>query len=385
MDGNSAFGKDVGLQSYPKAGIAYNISDEPLWKDVLGPVTDIVNSVKVRASYGVTGKFPPAFTRDRTFAANRFQNVGLISFAGFGSKDLKPEKTKTLEFGLDAGFLNDRISIQVSQFEETTEDALFTVGLEPTTGFANKLANVGKIRNRGVEFSIEAIPMSTPDIDWSVRFSFATLTNKVLSLGGSAPFSIGGFAFLAQRIEEGYPIGIFRTNIPRPERGPGQYDANVLDKTKTPTPNLTGSISTSLTLFRDLRISAVGDFAYGHYVLNTGAVIRYFSGLSPEINRVPAGYDFTTASAVWMEKGDFFKLREISARYQIPSWIYEGYSLRGLAVSLSFRNVFTITPSKEFDPELHGLRAGRGLDVGGISFFTLSPPFETRIGVEINL
>ena len=88
---------------------------------------------------------------------------------------------------------------------------------------------------------------------------------------------------------------------------------------------------------------------------------------------------------MWVEKGDFFKLREISARYQVPSQFYEGFGLRGLAVNLSFRNVFSITPSKEFDPELHGVRAGRALDVGGINFFTLSPPFETRFGVEVSL
>lgn len=385
VDGNSAFGKDVGLQSYPKAGVAYNISDEPLWADLLGPVGEYFTSLKLRASYGVTGKFPPAFTRDRTFLAGRFLNVGYISFSAFGNPDLKPEKTTTIEYGFDAGFLNDRISIQATQFFETTKEALFTVGLEPTTGFANKLANVGEIENSGFEFSIEAIPISTPDVDWSIRFSYASLFNKVVSLGGSAPFSIGGFAFLPMRVEENMPIGVFRLNVPRPDLGAGAYDANVLNRKISPTPKHTGSISTSLTLFRDLRITATGDYAYGHYVLNTGSVIRFFNGLTPEINRVPSGYNFTTASSVWVEKGDFFKLREISARYQVPSQFYEGFGLRGLAVNLSFRNVFSITPSKEFDPELHGVRAGRALDVGGINFFTLSPPFETRFGVEVSL
>ncbi|GJQ21340.1 MAG: hypothetical protein HBSIN02_16950 [Bacteroidia bacterium] len=85
VDGNSAFGKDVGLQSYPKAGLAYNISDEPLWADLLGPVSEYLTSLKLRASYGVTGKFPPAFTRDRTFLAGRFLNVGYISFSAWQS------------------------------------------------------------------------------------------------------------------------------------------------------------------------------------------------------------------------------------------------------------------------------------------------------------
>ncbi|HEY5615255.1 MAG TPA: TonB-dependent receptor, partial [Bacteroidota bacterium] len=122
VDGNSAFGKDAGLQTYPKAGIAYNISDESFW-----PANDYVNSFKLRASYGLTGKFPQAFTRDRTFTAGTFQQVGIIGLGNPGDRDLKPEKTTTIEFGFDAGVLEDMIGLQVTYFTETTKEALFTV------------------------------------------------------------------------------------------------------------------------------------------------------------------------------------------------------------------------------------------------------------------
>ncbi len=380
VDGNSAFGKDVGLQTYPKAGIAYNLSDEKFW-----PLGDIMNSFKVRASYGATGKFPQAFTRDRTFAAGTFQQVGSIFFGNKGDRNLKPEKTTTIDVGFDAGFLNDIIALQVTYFTETTKDALFNVAQDPTSGYNVQLKNVGEIENKGIEVALNAIPISTSDVELSVRLSFASLTNNVKSLGGSAPFSIGGFAFLAQRIEEGYPVGVFRLNAPRPDLGAGKYDANVLSADINPLPKYTGSLSTSLTLFRDLKINMLADYSFGGYVLNTGAVLRYFNALSPEVDRVPAGYNFTTASAVWLEKADWIKMREISLRYQLPSHLYENWGLRSLAVNLSLRNVFAITPVKEFDPELNGLRAGGQLDVGGIGYFPLSPPREYRVGLEISL
>lgn len=380
IDGNSAFGKDAGLQTYPKAGIAYNISDEAFW-----PVKDYVNSFKLRASYGLTGKFPQAFTRDRTFAAGNFQQIGAIFFGNPGDRNLKPEKTTTIEFGFDAGILNDIIGVQVTYFEERTKEALFTVAQEPASGYVNQLRNVGEIENKGWEFSLNAVPISTPDFEVSFRASLATLENKVVSLGGSAPFNIGGFAFLPQRVEEGYPIGIFRINVPTPEKGAGTYDANVLDPEKQPTPKYTGSFGLSATLFRDLRVNVLADYSYGGWVLNTGSVLRYFDNLQPDAAKVPAGYNFTTASSVWLEKANWIKIREISARYQLPSSLYESFSLRGLAINASIRNVATFTPVKEFDPELNALRAGGQLDVGGIGYFPLSPPKEVRFGLEVSL
>lgn len=381
IDGNSAFGKDAGLQSYPKAGVAYNLAEETFW-----PLGEYWNSFKLRASYGQTGKFPNAFTRDRTFNAGRFLGAGLITFANPGDPGLKPEKTTTMEFGFDAGFLEDRIALQVTYFTELTKDALFTVAEQVTSGYASQLRNVGEIENKGLEVSLNAVPISTPDVDLSVRISYSSLDNKVKSLGGTPPFSIGGFAFLPLRIEEGQPIGVFRLNVPRPDRGAGEYDANLVNHGKSPTPKHTGSVSATLTLFRDLRINALADYSYGAYILNTGAVIRFFSALYPEVTWVPSGYNFTTASEVWIEKADWFKMREISARYQLPAAWYENWGLRSIGVNLSVRNLFSITPSTRLDPELAGVRAaGRGLDVGGINFFTLSAPREYRFGLDISL
>jgi TonB-dependent SusC/RagA subfamily outer membrane receptor len=380
VDGNSAFGKDAGLQTYPKAGIAYNISDESFW-----PIKEYVNSFKVRASYGLTGKFPQAFTRDRTFTAGNFQQVGAIFFGNPGDRNLKPEKTTTIEFGIDAGILNDMIGVQVTYFTERTKDALFTVAQEPVSGYQNQLRNVGEIENKGWEFAVNAVPISTPDFEVSFRASLATLENKVVSLGGSAPFNVGGFAFLPQRVEEGYPIGIFRINVPTPEKGAGTYDANVLDPEKQPTPKYTGSVGLNITLFRDLRINTFADYSYGGWVLNTGSVLRYFDNLQPDAAKVPPGYNFTTASSVWLEKADWIKIREISVRYQLPSSLYESFNLRGLAVNASVRNVAAFTPVKEFDPELNAVRAGGQLDVGGIGYFPLSPPKEVRFGIEVSL
>jgi TonB-dependent starch-binding outer membrane protein SusC len=390
VDGNSAFGQDVGLQSYPRAGIAYNIADENFW-----PFSNEVwGDLKLRASWGQTGKFPPAFTRDRVYGSVSYLDIGGIIFDSPGDDLLKPEKTTTLEFGFDAGFVQDRIGLEVTYFEEVTKDALFAVAQSPTTGFFSQLQNVGEISNKGLELAINALPVTTPNFEWNLRASLASLSNKVTSLGDTPPFNIGGFAFLPMRIEEGHPVGVFRINfIVYDEDGnpTGESEMFRIDHGRSPIPDYTGSLSSTFTVMRNLRLNFLADYSIGGWVLDTGAVLRYFNWQSGQFGipdddhsvRVPDGYNFETASEVWVEEANWLKIREISARYNVPSRFIRSFGAHSLAVQFSIRNVFTFSSTDYFDPELHGLRAGIDLDVGGIVFNTLSPPRETRLGIEL--
>jgi len=391
VDENTAFGQDLDLQAYPKFGVAYNISDERFWSSL----KPIFSELRFRASWGQTGRFPSAFTRDRTFNAISFLDVGGITFNNPGDLRLKPERTSTTEFGVDAGFLNDRLGVEFSWFRETTKDALFAVAQSPTTGFFSQLQNVGEIENTGVEAAVRGVPFTRRNFEWSFRASYAYLDNEVTDLGGTPPFSIGGFAFLPMRIEEGHPVGTFRLNIPVPDENgefTGDFLADQLDG-RSPTPKHTGSFSTNLRIARNFSLNAVADYAFDAHVLNTGAVIRFFRSITPGFNipeddfsrRVPAGYSFATASEVWIEKTNWVKIREISARYNLPQSVVRDFGIRGLSFDLSLRNVATITNVDTFDPELHGVRAGIGLDVGGINFFTVSPPRELRFGINLIL
>jgi len=391
VDENTAFGEDLDLQAYPKFGVAYNISDEAFWSSLKPAISEF----RLRASWGQTGRFPPAFTRDRTFNAISFLELGGVTFDNPGDPRLKPERTTTIEFGADAGFLDDRIGLEFSWFQETTSDALFAVAQSPTTGFFSQLQNVGEIENTGVEVALRAVPYTKRNFEWSFRASYAYLDNEVTDLGGTPPFSIGGFAFLPMRIEEGHPVGTFRLNIPVPDEDGefrGDFLADQLDG-RSPTPKHTGSFSTNLRIARNFELNAVADYAFDAHVLNTGAVIRFFNSVTPGFDipeddfsqRVPEGYSFATASEVWVEETNWVKIREISARYRVPQSVARDFGIRGLSFDVSLRNVATITNIDTFDPELHGVRAGTALDVGGINFFTLSPPRELRFGINLTL
>jgi TonB-dependent SusC/RagA subfamily outer membrane receptor len=373
VDGNTAFGDEVNLESYPKFGLAYSISDENFWKNL--PWGNTLHQFKLRSSWGKTGSFPDPFTRDKQFTQGSFLGTVAANFGNPGDPSLGPEKTTTIEYGFDAALLDDRIGIEFTVFDEKTDDALFSVPEDPSTGLGFQLRNIGEVENSGIEVALDATVLDWNDLKLSLRGSYSTLDNKVASLGGAQPFSIGGFAFLPQRVEQGQPVGVFRTTHPT------TGGASTTEFRFSPVADNYYSISADLTIMRNLQLSVLGTGQSGGEILNTGSVIRFFNGASPEkAAGIPAGYTFATASAVFVEDASFFKIKEIAATYTVPKR-YLGTQVR---LNASVSNAFIFADNKDLDPELNGVRAARDVDVGGINFFTLSPPRQFRFGVLLD-
>jgi len=380
FDGNTAFGDAVSLASYPKVGVAYNVSDEGFWNGL--PLGNAVSQLKLRASWGKTGSFPAPFTKDKTFVQGAFLTGVAVNFGNPGDEDLGPEKTETAEFGFEAALLGERLGLEFNLFNSKTTDALFSVPSDPATGLGVQLRNVGTVKNSGIELGVNATILNRRNFKLDLRGSYSTLENEVASLGGSQPFDLGGFSFLPQRVEEGKPVGIFRTTQPNDDPSTPQREfATLLER--SPLADKYFSIGANLTVLRNLQFSFLGDGQTGGYVLNTGAVLRYFNGGEPEASLVPEGYAFDTASRVFVEDASFFKIREISASYRLPN-PYFGANLRLIA---NVRNVASFTKTKHMDPELHGLRDGSvtNTDVGGINFFTLPPARQFRFALQADL
>ncbi len=394
FDGNSAFGEEIGIQTYPKAGFAYNISEEGFYP---GFLKRYLSSMKLRSAWGQTGNFPAPFVRDRSYRSNVFLNEAALSFNNPGDQTLKPEKTTSLDFGFDAGLFDDRLSLEFTYFLQKTKDALFNVLTDPASGFGSQQRNVGEIENKGIEATLRANVLALNNFELNARVSFATLKNEVTDLGGSPSFSIAGFAFAPQRVEQGRPVGAFRVNKPLPEADGsfiGRVDPNFF--TDSPIPKRTGSIGLDATIFRKLTVTGLAEFAYGHVVLNQALSrqivnsqagnIRYPEAyakvpgdINPTTNRKP--YDRNTASAILVQPGDWFKIREISLRYQLPA-----IGVRGLALTASLRNAFILGTDTFFaDPELNFIRAGGALEIGGIVGANPSPPKQFRLGLDVTL
>ena len=343
VDGNSAFGEGFGLQVYPKVSGVWVISDEDFWGDGLG-------AVKLRAAYGQSGRAPGAFDAVRTW-----QGVGFIGDPAFqpenrGNPDLGPEVTSEIEGGFDASFLNDRLAVAFTYYQQKTTDALMSVSGIPSGGFSSsQLENVGELENKGIELQVDAALLQSPS--WGVDLGLGVSTNysKVLSLGDTEPFSdLNGW------IEEGHSVPVARD---RRVANPDEIaDFEYMDDGENV---IIGRLMPSHFITPSLRVRVPGNIllaARGEY---RGGFVREINPISisrsvrspicfPYYQDPEAGIDLKEGiPAIWRERctpsngddywwdADYFKLRSVSASIPMGFLFPERISNSTLTLALN--------------------------------------------------
>ncbi|CAN5682371.1 SusC/RagA family TonB-linked outer membrane protein [soil metagenome] len=407
FDAGTSFGDEVSVATYPKFGVAYDLGREQSVRDFGG---DWITEFRLRSAYGETGKFPPPFLRDRTFSATSFRDESAPRFSNPGNPDLGPEVTRTFEVGFEAALLRDRVGIDFTWYDATTDDALFFVPEQPVTGQGTQIRNVGKISNRGIELDVTALLVNRATLSWQVGATFQTVDNEVVSLGGAAPFNVEP----QKRVVEGETVGAWYVTTPFDSNNDGNLDGSRLQfirdcedgveegepvcKAYGPTPTRSGSISTRVGIGQRLSLSAMGDWAAGHKVMDFGSVWSTFNGIFRREIRED-GYEYpirfnsagqpgnpyaqSAARSEFVYDGDWFKLREITARYAIPDELAGRVRAASGTAFFSLRNAWIWSANPLIDPELSGLNpSGGGLALGGESSITISPPRSFRFGLE---
>jgi TonB-dependent starch-binding outer membrane protein SusC len=212
-------------------------------------------------------------------------------------------------------------------------------------------------------------------------------------MGRAAPFSIGGFTFLGQWVEEGYPVGMLRGTQPIVE-GDSITGFNRNAFLGSPLPDAFGNLNVSIT-FRDrLRLYAVADYQWGAQGVATDDVLRFAGGVLSE-GRYPtddfgqllgmAPGAFFDLAGLWVEDTDYMKVRLISLSYEVPQRFHPIAGLRTLEAGFRVVNPFNFAKST-FDPEITGSNAPTqgGVNVGAYGYGTESPPrqflFNLRVG-----
>lgn len=374
-DRNPSFGKNIGTQFYPKAGFSYLMSSEDWF------INSVVNSLRLRGSYGVAGNLPPAYANEKTVSFNGFLEEQATQFAQMGNDDLKPEKTHTFEGGLDFGFWNNRLTLSVGYYYSKTKDALFYVPPAPSSGYTkSQLYNIGEIENKGFEMNFALTALDLPN--WNLVFtgSLNTLKNKVLSTGGAPAFNINGFSArtLQTVVEEGRPVGFIRGNY-------GILGADgTLQETITQAylgstiPELFGNIGLNLS-YKNFSLFANANYQTGGYAANWDAQFRYNYGASDDY--IPQAEIEKNGRTNWLnltnyfvEKTDYLKIRAIGLTYNLSPKSKSVY--QGITFGFTVSNPFNFT-SSSFDPEatISGAAQGQGgASTGGIAYATYSSP-----------
>ena len=361
VDGNSAFGRGLGLQAYPKISGSYVISDEAFWPKLLG-------TMKLRSAYGQSGRAPGAFDAVRTWTTYSLGGSPAFLPRNLGNPNLGPERTSEVEAGFENSILNDRLSLDFTWYQRNTKDALFQVSQAPTNGgWGSQLQNVGKTQSNGIELGANAHLIQRTDFGWDAGLTYATNNSKVVSLGGAAPFSLGDYGWVVV----GQPLPVIRGYcIANPnEFATPVRQANCNIGPNTPTRTIGGT--TSFSLPSNFTLSALGEYqggAYGYSLLDGEAIVRGIRWPScfnayPNIDAgnlasVPASVRGVCMSQYAIRDYaifplDFFRLRDVTLRRSFPVHVGGASSA---TIALSGQNLFWWKKAHDslLDPETSG-------------------------------
>ena len=379
VDNNSAFGDKLKWVTYPKASLSWVLSEEPFWRK-----SDLLNSMRLRAAYGQSGRQPAAFSALRTFSPVQGPGgTNGVTPNSIGNANLKPERGTEMELGFDSQLFN-RLQLDFTYFNKRTTDEIINQPVAPSTGFYLATPrNLGRVDNHGIELLATLQAVSRKNFEWEIVGNFATSKDEIKDLGG-----VGGIALSAGQTNViGGPIGgIYTKRVVSADRDPVTGLAtNVLcdggaGKSPTtcavaplvfigtPTPKVTGSVANSVSLFSRLRLYGLVDFKRGHRVYNANEQLRCTGAIGAALcraNYYPLEFDpvvlaerVGTAAAQgildqYFQDASFAKLREISLTYTLPPSLLRGY--QSASVTFAGRDLHTWTNYAGVDPEVNAV------------------------------
>jgi TonB-linked SusC/RagA family outer membrane protein len=395
FDGSSSFGKDFSTTTYPKASVSWLVSDEPFFQ------LSALNTLRLRGAFGASGRQPGATDALRFYTpvSSKKDGQGLfgVTPGNLGNPNLKPERSRELELGLDAALFNSRLSLEFTYFNKTTRDALILRPLLSSAGqVTSQFENLGKLRNSGVELALDMRVLDKPAIVWDVNLSGSIVHNKVLKLGVPAFFEPGSFY---QRQVSGFPAGGFWGASVSYDDANGDHIIDASEITVDTTlrylgpalPTKEASFNSSIGLFRGrLRVGSQFDYRGGHRIDNSIENYRCYVGncrglvdrRAPLREQALAEAAFTGYSGliVFDEPGWFIKLRELSLTFYAPERWARAMGASNVSLTLAGRNLWTITDYSGVDPEVNAF----GQDNFSTSDFESQPQVQYWIA-RINL
>jgi TonB-linked SusC/RagA family outer membrane protein len=370
FDDNSAFGRDFNATVYPKASVSWLISDEPFFH------MNALNTLRLRAAFGASGQHPGTTDALRFFNPQAGKKDGAsntgVSFASLGNTDLKPERSREFEIGLDAGLFKDRLSIEMTYYSKLTKDALIARDIAPSLGAGtSQFFNLSRIRNRGFELAITSRIIDAPTIAWDVTLSGSTTHNKILELGeGVSPIFVGFY----QQHRAGYPAGGYwaPTISFNDANGDGIIDLTEVSLSDSAVfrgsalPTREASLNSDFAILGGkVVLGTQFDYRGGHLVDNSLEQFRCFSvqicrgnydRTAPLEEQAKAQATFLPGggnSVAFLEPGWFIKLREVSLTVEAPDRWARAFRASRLSLTLAGRNLWTITDYSGVDPEVN--------------------------------
>jgi iron complex outermembrane receptor protein len=391
-DGSTKFGENNKYGYFPSVGLAWIISKE----DFLSGL-DIVNNLKLRASWGKTGnqEFPSGAS------LNRF-SLGQQSIARstWGNEDLKWETSATTNAGVDFSLFNNKLTGTIDYFYKKTTDVLFEQTLiQPAPGGKIWINLDGYVLNKGWEITLYGNLMNRPDMDWNVGVNASFLENTVSGLQGfyeTGELRGQGFSDVrGQRLIAGQPLNVwYLRRFEGLDKATGQSiytdGGNTLFYSGSPNPKTILGFSTDFT-FKKFTAAINMNGTFGHYIFNnTAASVLGIGNLgNRNIAKALIGNEVKEAlsnapapSTRNLEKGNYLKMANVSLGYRVGN---VGKYFRNMYISLTGQNLFVITNYTGFDPEVNTDAGFGGIPSLGVEYIPYPSSRTIQLGVNFSL
>ena len=363
-DDNSSFGKEYKAAYYPKVSGSWVISEEPFWK------VPFLDDLRLRAAYGAAGTQPATFAAARLYdPSTGYQNASGLIPATFGNPQLKPERSAELESGFETTLFGGRADLSYTHFTRRISDAIVNAPIPPSLGFpGNQVINIGRVKAWGDELTANVRVLQGRRFGWEIGTQLASNGNRILDMGDLEFLTVGGGGQAQNRV--GFSIGDMflykvRSATIDPSVSTGYANAicdggtgrsglemggpdvpcaqapRVLWGHTQPTWQV--GVNTQVTLFERLRLYARADGNGGHLQSNTEIRALHNQGSTLGVIRRDDPflqvYRSIEADAVGTYDAGFFRLRELSASYDLAPGLARRVGASSASVSLAARNV----------------------------------------------
>lgn len=410
-DGSSRFGPGNKFGNFVGGSLGWIVSEENFFKDNIS----FINFAKLRLSYGTVGnaELPNNFLWISLANVNDSE-IGYAGFSGvafdrIGNDALSWETTQQFNAGLDVGLLDSRINLTIDVYNKLSEDLLLESRLANSTGYLDRdfVFNVGSLRNRGVEFSINTINVSSKNFRWTSGFNISRNKGTVVQLTppvNADDTKIKTFNTGDVRMTEGGAFGAYHLpiwagvdpttgnelvyevdQVYLQETGISRLTGSVLDaevlggdigrhrmilEDKTAVPDFFGGLSNTFT-YKGLTLDVLFYYQYGNYVLDNGERAQSYPREQQSLRAnlanaldLPAGeFSQTTPLSYeseisginttrFLRDASFIRLRNIRLGYDIPTSLISRLGVSSLQVYVSGQNLLTFTKFPGWDPEV---------------------------------